>query len=100
MALGSGLGCDIDLGILLNRLGIDRPEIGLFAEMVGAMVLEVEQKFTNKVIKKLQGVELGRIVNDFSLKVNSEIFSANLPLPELRQAWKTPFSEVLSLGEK
>jgi len=100
MALGSGLGCDINLRILMNRLGIDRPEIGLFAEMVGALVLEVEQKLTNKVINELQGVELGRIVDDSSLKVNSEIFSADLPLPELKQAWKIPFSEVLSLGEK
>ncbi len=96
MALGSGYGCEVDLNELMNRLKINQPEIGLFSEMIGAVILEVDKESTDRVIKELHCLDLGRIINDTELMFNSDIFTVEIPMPELIEVWKRSFRSVLS----
>lgn len=96
MALGSGYGCEIDGTKLMDRLQINQPEIGFFSEMIGAVLFEAEQDSTARVIRELNGVLLGSIIDKAELRFKTERFTAEMHMSELVEVWKKPFSEVLS----
>jgi len=94
MALGSGLGCRIDLSGLTKRLKAEFPEIGLFAEMIGVLLIEASEEHAGKIEKELNGVPLGRVTKTPDLAINTGSIKFNLSMKELVGLWEKPFQEV------
>jgi len=96
MGMGNRSGCRVDLTELTNRLEVENPSIGLFAEMIGAVLIEVEEKNTEKVRKDLNGVFVGEIVEDYTLTINTGSIEFSVSMEELVATWEKPFYEVLA----
>ncbi|MFH1941661.1 MAG: AIR synthase-related protein [bacterium] len=94
MALGSGLGCEIDLSIMKNHLGQSTLEACLFAESIGAILIEIEEKNTHRIETDLDGILLGRIKDEFNIAVKTDSMTVQLPMQDLISAWEKPFREV------
>jgi phosphoribosylformylglycinamidine synthase len=94
MSLGSRLGCKILLSDLTEKLNTDCSEIGLFAEMIGSIIVEVEEKDTSRVKKDLTAVYLGRVIEESLISIDTGSFQLDLPMHELIQCWEKPFQEV------
>ncbi len=95
MALGSGLGCRIDLTVLTDRLNIEQPEIGLFAEMIGAQIIEVEEKDIHSVENDLNGICIGQVTEGTSLDIHVSQQILHLEMDELIAVWEKPFRKVV-----
>ena len=96
MGMGSKLGCHVDLTQLTNRLGVKKPSIGLFAEMIGAILIEVEEKDTEEVRENLNGVFVGEIIEDYTLTIDTDSIEFSVSMEELVTTWEKPFYEVLA----
>ena len=95
MALGSGLGCDIQLNAPeLAAQGI-RNDAVLFAEMIGACILEVTPEDAPLVREALQAVSIGSIIREPVLKITVQRHQLNLPLDALISDWERPFREMV-----
>ncbi len=94
MALGSGLGCHVELDLLIDSLPSKRVDSALFAEMTGAMLIETEPGQANAIQSGIPAIPLGEISagSDIHLKWRNE--HVNLNLHELTAAWEKPFREV------
>jgi len=95
MALGSGLGCRIDLSCLSQSLDLQQPEIGLFAEMVGSILVETNEKKEKEMIEKFNAVPVGTIVNNPDILLNTGRETIHLPMNELIEVWESPFRKVV-----
>ncbi|MBN2029711.1 hypothetical protein JW824_05645 [bacterium] len=95
MALGSGLGCRIDLSALVNPLGVQQPEIVLFAEMIGAQIIEVEEEACPSVENALNGICIGQVTEGTSLEIKIPQQVLCLEMKELIAIWEAPFRKVL-----
>ncbi len=94
MAMGSGLGCDINLSEVRNKLPNPSPEAALFGEMIGVMVVEVQGSDIETVKSELGGSELGRVIGEETIKIKGLGPELSLPVRDLRAIWETPFREV------
>jgi phosphoribosylformylglycinamidine synthase II len=94
MALGSGWGCRIDLSDLSQSLDLKQPEVGLFAEMVGSILVEVDEKKEKEMIEKFNAIPIGTIVKDPNIILDTGKGTVYLPMNELIKVWESPFREV------
>ena len=94
MALGSGLGCDIDLSELRERMPGGSAEAALFGEMIGAMIVEVAETDADTVENQFNGIRLGRIIEKEELKIKGIELEITLPMNDIITAWEKPFQEV------
>ena len=94
MALGSGLGCSFEPEGLLDRLRTDCRETVLFAEMVGAVLIEISDKDAAQAEKELNAVPVGRttMASELSFRMGNETLA--LDMDELVSCWEKPFREV------
>ena len=92
-ALGSGFGCRIDLDPLLKRMGTDRPEAGLFAEMTGAVLVEAAPDHMDAIIRT-GAIPLGYVTASETLEIKIGNLKLELGMAELIRAWERPFREV------
>jgi len=97
MAMGSGMGCDIDLQNIMSHLNVDRLEKVLFSEMIGSLILEVDKDSADIVKQELDCLELGQIINDPHLHFDTDTLSVQVSLSELIQVWKKPFPDLLNM---
>ncbi len=95
MALGSGLGCRIDLSALSQSLDLKQPETGLFAEMIGSILVETEETKEKEMIEKFNAIPIGVIVNDPELTLNTGEQTIHLPMKKLIEVWESPFRKVV-----
>ena len=93
MALGSGMGCEIDFSPLRQRLNTDDDRIALFAEMIGSILIEADAHCP-EAKEGLNGVPLGRIIEDPVLKLKTKTVVLELPMKDLITAWEKPFREA------
>ena len=92
MALGSGLGCKIDLTTLAKTLKASSPEIGLFAEMIGAVVLETEE--VSSIRAETPATQIGEVISEPVLIFVLENDEITFEMKDLIDIWKKPFAEV------
>jgi phosphoribosylformylglycinamidine (FGAM) synthase-like enzyme len=95
MALGSGLGCRIDLSALSQSLDPKQPETGLFAEMIGSILVETEETKEKEMIENFNAIPIGVIVNDPELTLNTGEQTIRLPMKKLIEVWESPFRKVV-----
>ncbi len=91
MAYGGGLGARLDL----QAMGAGRPEGILFAEAVGAFLLEVDAHADPAAL--FAGLEyrvVGAVLSQPTLEIASAGQSARASLAELEAVWAAPFLEV------
>jgi phosphoribosylformylglycinamidine (FGAM) synthase-like enzyme len=92
MAYGGGLGARLELG----ALGPGRLDGLLFAEAVGAFLLEVDAGADPEAL--FAGLEyrvLGEVTAEPGLELRLGGETAGISLAELEEAWSRPFGEVL-----
>ena len=94
MALGSGLGCEINLSKLLSRLNTSSPETGLFAEMIGAVIVEVETDIADMIINKYDAVPLGNVIAEQGIRIHLQNLSFQMSMDELTEVWQKPFQGI------
>lgn len=94
MALGSHLGCSVDLSELSKHLKIKQPEIGLFAEMIGAILIEVQRDHSQDVTKELDGIYIGKIDDNDRINIHHNHIQISLSMETLIKSWEKPFQEV------
>jgi phosphoribosylformylglycinamidine synthase len=94
MALGGDLGCEIDLADITDRLRAETPETGLFAEMIGALLVEVAGANAVYLIENFDAVPVGRVVEDPAITINTGGMTISLPMEELVSVWEKPFQEA------
>ncbi|HHS12660.1 MAG TPA: hypothetical protein ENN03_02700 [bacterium] len=94
MALGSGLGCRVDLEFLNDHLEADSVQSGLFAEMIGCVLLETDPESAEEVQQSLGGCTAGRITNSPDIELRIPGGLASLKMDTLIQAWEKPFQEI------
>jgi len=94
MAMGSGLGCSLELSAVLNRLRSEGMETALFAESIGAVLVEVADADKERLEKTGLAVPVGRVTDAFELSVTHGSFRATAGMEQLVSAWERPFQEV------
>ena len=94
MSLGSGLGCRMDAFALAKLLRTGGPEAALFAEMVGAVLIEVPEDRAEKICGQTGAFAVGRVLEDPILSVRTGSLDLNLEAESLASVWEKPFKEV------
>lgn len=94
MALGSGMGCDVNLSQLQTRIKSSDPASGLFTEMIGAVVIEAEPDKTELIMKKTNAVFLGKTIVEPEIRLKADHLSIEMPMDELTAVWQKPFQEI------
>lgn len=89
MSLGSDLGAVIDC----SRIKID-PAALLFAETIGAVLIEVDSDEAGDMAEALGGVLLGNIKKKHEISILTDAGTHTLAMNDLLQAWERPFREV------
>ncbi|MFC1569063.1 AIR synthase-related protein [bacterium] len=95
MALGSGLGCQINLDALMNQFQSPRLDTALFAEMIGGWIIEVCEESANNIENSLPVVALGSVISENQLTIEWGTEQLTLKMPDLIQLWERPFREVV-----
>jgi phosphoribosylformylglycinamidine (FGAM) synthase-like enzyme len=93
-SMGSGLGALIDFGAFPENA---RKDGNLFAEAVGALLLEVDD-FVDpfKLFAGLPFIEVGRVIADPQIKIKDKGMEVlHLPIEDLVRVWEKPFAEVV-----
>lgn len=93
-ALGSGMGCHVGLSALNECVDTDQSEVGLFAEMIGAIMLEVDENNAQRVEKNLNGVFLGQVIEESTIRLDTGSNKIDLPMKKLIHVWEKAFQEV------
>jgi phosphoribosylformylglycinamidine synthase len=92
MAMGSGLGCRIDLGLLADRTkGF---EAALFAESIGSILIEAEEGEAARVEKTLDAIPVGRVTGTAELSIQMGSMTVAAEIDGLIREWEKPFREV------
>lgn len=94
MALGSHLGCRLNLNPLQQNLN-GCAETALFGEMLGALIVEVGTENESR-IENEGGIRLGKTVPDAKLELQMDDILVKLPMEKLIQVWEKPFLEVIA----
>ncbi len=95
MALGSQMGCRINLSAISDSMGLKDQHIALFAEMIGAILFEIDEKSEIEFAEEIESVAVGEIIPERVFIIETEDFSLNIPFSELLEAWEKPFRELL-----
>ncbi|MBN2104867.1 hypothetical protein JW835_12575 [bacterium] len=95
MALGSGMGCRINLNPLIAQPAAQRLDAALFAEMIGAWIIEVDPNFKDEIETTLPAVSLGTVVTDHHLSLQWRKEQLMLNMSDLIKIWEMPFREVI-----
>lgn len=66
----------------------------LFAEMIGAVLVEVHANAAEKVSELENAVALGEVITGNTIKLERNERTFELSMQELTSAWEKPFSEV------
>jgi len=94
MALGNGLGCQLDMQPLQSRLRGNKEAV-LFGEMIGAMIIEISTEHESRIESDLQATYLGKTTSDPKLEFQMDNTLLQLVMEELIQVWEKPFHEVI-----
>jgi phosphoribosylformylglycinamidine synthase II len=94
MSLGSGRGCRIETAALSKALGVEAPEAALFAEMIGAVLIEVPENSAEEICRGTGAVAVGGILADPVLSIRAESLELKLHTADLAAVWEKPFKEV------
>jgi phosphoribosylformylglycinamidine synthase II len=94
MSLGSGLGCRLETDALIDAIGAKSPEPALFAEMVGAVLIEVPDDRAGEIRGRTGAVAVGRVLGDSVLSVIVDSLELKWAVDDLASAWEKPFREV------
>jgi phosphoribosylformylglycinamidine synthase len=93
MAVGSGLGCRINLTDLAGQLDAKLPEHVLFAEMIGAVVIEAHPSNRKALEEDLGAICIGEIQPDPVIHLDAEN-PLSFEMKDLIQVWEAPFKEI------
>ena len=95
MSLGSGLGADISLESINELLNPDIPEAALFAEMIGAVLLEIPAEKAESAARDLGGAVIGEIKEEPVISVDTTSMSVSISLETMIKEWEKPFREII-----
>jgi len=92
-SLGSGFGVNIDLEKLPNG----RKDGGLFGEMVGSLLLEIDAETDPAdLLIGLPWIEIGQIIESSVIALeDGDRQILTLPMDKLVSVWEKPFAEVV-----
>ncbi len=96
MALGSGLGCTINLDLLSSKLNENPVQAALFGEMIGASVVEVKPEHASSIETELGATLLGEVDKANSLNISIQSNEIKLMMSDLEKKWETPFRKVVA----
>jgi phosphoribosylformylglycinamidine synthase II len=92
MAMGSGLGCSIELDMLEKKTkGF---ETALFGESVGCILVEVAEGGADAAARTLDALPLGRVTETPDLSIRMGKWTVTAGMEGLIGEWKKPFREV------
>jgi hypothetical protein len=94
MSLGSGLGCRLETAALIEAIGAQSPEPALFAEMVGAVLIEVPPERAREIHARTGAVSLGRVLEEPVLSIGMGSLEMKWAVEDLASSWEKPFREV------
>lgn len=94
MALGSGLGCQVESSALVGRLGLETPEPALFGEMTGAVLVGVPSGRAAAVERETGAVVVGRVIGKPHLAFRLGPAEFKMDVEKLAASWSKPFAEV------
>lgn len=92
MCLGGGLGCTLDLHPLMARLD-GSAEAALFGEMIGAMIIAVNEQNAGRIETDLNGIPIGNTMEDYQIDIKGIETNLIMPMPDLTASWERPFRE-------
>ena len=98
-AMGGNLGMQVDLG-LVPSYQLDRNDFILFSESAGRFIVTIDsenRKIFEKTFKGLPCTCIGTVTNgtDFIIKGFDGRQLIEIPVQELKDAWKKPFGELI-----
>jgi phosphoribosylformylglycinamidine synthase II len=94
MALGSGMGCRIDLEKIRKTLSNRRLDSALFAEMIGAWIIEVPVDSVEYFESRLPVTAIGSVTQENVIHLQWDGSELELKMDELIGHWEQPFREV------
>jgi phosphoribosylformylglycinamidine synthase len=100
VAMGGGLGLDIDLSALPSE-GADRDDIRLFSESAGRFIVSVDpanQSAFEAIMADLPVATIGRVADaGDSLTIRGATGDAliDLPVSDLKEAWMAPLGDLI-----
>jgi phosphoribosylformylglycinamidine synthase II len=94
MSLGSEMGCRIDLEKIRKTLSNRRLDCALFAEMIGAWIIEVTADSVEYIESRLPVTAIGSVTQDNTIHLHWDGAELKLKMDELIEHWEQPFREV------
>jgi phosphoribosylformylglycinamidine synthase II len=94
MALGGGKGCRINLEQIRKMLPNRRLDCALFAEMIGAWIIEVQPDSVEYFESRLPVTAIGSVIQENAIHLIWDGAELNLNMDELTEHWEQPFREV------
>jgi phosphoribosylformylglycinamidine synthase len=99
VAMGGNLGITVDLGLVPSD-PLDRNDIILFSESAGRFIVTIDtenRKIFEEIFKGLPCTCIGSVTHesDFIIKGIDGSLLMNIPVQELKDAWKKPFGELI-----
>jgi phosphoribosylformylglycinamidine synthase II len=94
MALGGNWTVRLDLKSLMEKTGQSRMDHLLFAEMIGAVIVEVPTDSIGEVSSLDNAVAIGEVITGNAIRIKWNNHMHELPMRELTAAWEKPFMEV------
>ena len=98
-AMGGNLGVQVDLGLVPSDQ-LDRNDFILFSESAGRFIVTIDsenRKIFEKTLKGLACACIGTVTHgsDFIIKGINSRQLIEIPVQELKDAWKKPFGELI-----
>jgi phosphoribosylformylglycinamidine synthase II len=99
VAMGGNLGMTVDLGLVPTD-SLNRNDVILFSESAGRFIVTVDsdnRKLFEKIFNGLSCSCIGSVTreSDFIIKGIGGMPLINIPVQELKDAWKKPFGELV-----
>jgi len=95
MCLGGGYGADISVAACKDTLDSPVPEAPLFAEMIGAAVLEADPDTADAMAKDLGGIIIGEVIRDRRMNIDTGPLQLSIDMETLCNQWEQPFREII-----
>ncbi len=99
VAMGGNLGMTVELGLVPSD-PLDRNDVILFSESAGRFIVTIDsenRKIFEEIFKGLAFACIGSVTHesDFIIKGIDSRPLINIPVQELKDAWKKPFGELI-----
>ncbi|MBW1957440.1 MAG: phosphoribosylformylglycinamidine synthase [Deltaproteobacteria bacterium] len=99
VAMGGNLGITVDLGLVPSD-PLDRNDIILFSESAGRFIVTIDtenRKIFEEIFKGLPCACIGSVTHEseFIIKGIHGMPLINIPVQELKDAWKKPFGDLI-----